>query len=766
MKRDVGSRQAKLLRRATAAIAGALLLSAIGPLALGPSARGEERPAVPAPEDPAGVFLVRYRPGTPRESAARLERALGLTRQREIAQLGIRVVRGRAADAPAIARALARDPSVALVERDRGAAILDTTPNDESWSRQWSHAKVAAPRAWDLTQGSPNVVVAVLDTGVRRDHPDLQGKVVDGYDFVNGDADATDDHGHGTNAAGVVAAATNNRIGVAGMCWACTILPVKVLDADGQGSHSTIAQGIVWAADRGAAVINLSLGGPATTTTLQDAVRYARQRGSVVVAAAGNSGTTERSYPAGYPEAISVAATDINDALYSWSNRGSWVKVAAPGCVYTTGLNDAYGVTCGTSFSSPAVAGVAGLLLSARSGMSAGEVESTIASTAVPFAPDVAHGRVDAYRAVSAVTAAPAPSPTPVPQPDADATPPAVTARTPASGAVGVAPTTAVTATFSEAVKGVSTGTFVLRSKATGALVTASVGYDAARNEASLKPSTALASGASYAATLSDGITDAAGNPLTGTSWTFTTASPSDTTRPSLTARSPAAGAVGVPRTTAVTATFTEPVKGVSTSSFVLRVKATGAVVSATVSYDATARKAVLRPASALGAGQSYTARLSSAITDTTGNALSATTWSFTTTTSSDITRPTIASRSPASGSVGVAVTRAVSATFSEPVKGVSTSSFVLRSKATGAAVSATVSYDATARKAVLRPSSVLAAGQSYVATASTAIRDSAGNALSATSWTFTTQASTTATSATATATESVAYSRYTPFGM
>ncbi len=212
-----------------------------------------------------------------------------------------------------------------------------------------------------------------------------------------------------------------------------------------------------------------------------------------------------------------------------------------------------------------------------------------------------------------------------------DATRPAVTAQSPAAGAAGVPRTTAVTATFSEAVKAVSVSTFTLQSKATASIVSAAVGYDATARKAVLRPSTVLAAGQSYIARLSGSITDAAGNALAATSWTFTTTTSSDATRPGVKAHSPAAGAVGVPRTTAVTATFTERVKGVSTSSFVLRVKATGAVVSATVSYDATARKAVLRPASALGAGQSYIARLSSAISDAAGNALSATTWSFTT---------------------------------------------------------------------------------------------------------------------------------------
>jgi hypothetical protein len=188
--------------------------------------------------------------------------------------------------------------------------------------------------------GSSQVVVGILDTGVDPGQPDLRGKHVAGYDYVNNDQDPSDDNGHGTAVAGVVAASSDNRIGVAGYCWGCRLMPVKVLGADGTGFASCLAQGIVWATDHGARVINASLGSPVNDLTLAAPAQYAWLRGVLVVAAAGNESSPSPDYPAVLPNVLSVSASDHNDRLYAFSNSGA--RVAAPGENSTTGLGGTY----------------------------------------------------------------------------------------------------------------------------------------------------------------------------------------------------------------------------------------------------------------------------------------------------------------------------------------------------------------------------------------------------------------------------------------
>src|SRR5206468_13102282 len=185
------------------------------------------------------------------------------------------------------------------------------------------------------------------------------------WDFIGNDADPPDDHGHGTAVAGVIAARANNHVGGAGSCWRCLVMPIKVLDSKGSGDDTVIAAGIVWATDHGARVINLSLGGPGTSVELTNALAYATGKGVMVVAAAGNSGTTTQFFPAADPRAISVAATTVTDRRYSWSNFGPWVRVAAPGCNVAPILAGGYGNFCGTSSATPVVAGLVALELSA-----------------------------------------------------------------------------------------------------------------------------------------------------------------------------------------------------------------------------------------------------------------------------------------------------------------------------------------------------------------------------------------------------------------
>ena len=283
------------------------------------------------------------------------------------------------------------------------AAPTAVVPNDPLLRASWALAKTNATGAWSLTTGHANTVVAVLDTGVDAGHPDLQGALVSGYDTVNEDADPSDDHGHGTMVAGVIAARANNGIGAAGTCWRCSLMPIKVIAASGAGSAGDVAEGITWAVDHGARVINMSftLSGP--DTGVGAAIARARAHGVLVVAAAGNTGTLDATYPAAFPGVLSVAGTDSADARYGWSNYGSWVRVAAPGCNQTTAVGGGYGDFCGTSSATAFVAGLAGLVRSYAPRLSPDGVGDALSAHAAPVGDFVSAGRVDAAAVLSSL---------------------------------------------------------------------------------------------------------------------------------------------------------------------------------------------------------------------------------------------------------------------------------------------------------------------------------------------------------------------------
>jgi len=264
-----------------------------------------------------------------------------------------------------------------------GEAAADF-PNDACFKYQWHLRQIGMPEAWKRGTGS-GVVVAVIDTGVTQ-VGDLAGtKFVPGYNFIANNTNAADDHGHGTHVAGTIAESTNNRIGVAGVAYGATIMPLKVLSARGSGSMAGIAQAIRWAADHGAGVINMSLGGPFAVGAIASAVKYAHGKGVVIVAAAGNDGHGRVGYPARYPGVIAVAATQFDESTTFYSNWGPQIDIAAPGGntrVDQNGDGKPDGVLqhtivpgdigrtdylwfMGTSMASPHVAGVAALVMGA-----------------------------------------------------------------------------------------------------------------------------------------------------------------------------------------------------------------------------------------------------------------------------------------------------------------------------------------------------------------------------------------------------------------
>jgi serine protease len=312
------------------------------------------------------------------------------------------------ADAVRARQALEAEPAIAAVELNH-IRYAFATPNDPRFASEQQYLlPLRAPAAWDVSHGSTAVKVAILDTGVDLDHPDLASRLLPGYDFVNYDTAAQDDEGHGTMVAGIAAAETNNGIGIAGVAWTASIMPVKVLDDSGAGWDSDIARGITWAADNGAQVINLSLGGPDPSVTLYDAINYARRKGAVVVSAAGNDGAPQLSYPAVYAD-VAVGATDAAGDAAWFSNSGYWVDVTAPGIGITStalaaGAADAYDTGSGTSFASPIVAGVAALVWAQHPGWSQGQVAAQIlrAWDRGPRGLDPFYGLglVDAYAAV------------------------------------------------------------------------------------------------------------------------------------------------------------------------------------------------------------------------------------------------------------------------------------------------------------------------------------------------------------------------------
>ena len=314
-------------------------------------------------------------------------------------------------DASEVIDALAALEDVGTMEADHPVSAA-LAPNDTRYVDQWALPVMGAPAAWDQTTGSSQVVVAVIDTGVDAGHPDLAGSVLPGIDLVNGDTDPADDHGHGTIVAGIAAARGNNGVGVAGVCWSCKVLPIKALDAAGNGVSSNLAQGITWAADQGADVIVLSLSGPSSSTAVANAVAYAEGKGIPVVAAAGNDGTTSLHYPAANQYVIGVAGSTSADERYSWSTYGGWVLVAAPGCALGPVPGGAYGQMCGTSASAPLVGGAIALGLTRAPGATPAQVRSALTSTATPV-PFVATGRINAAAFLAALgpTAPPAPAP-------------------------------------------------------------------------------------------------------------------------------------------------------------------------------------------------------------------------------------------------------------------------------------------------------------------------------------------------------------------
>jgi type VII secretion-associated serine protease mycosin len=314
----------------------------------------------------------------------------------------------RQEDAARLAATLDAHPAVVFAEPNYIRHSM-REPNDPVLQEQWALRNIQALQAWDITTGE-GIKIAVLDTGVSSSHPDLEGQVLPGHNALFGNDRAEDDNGHGTAVAGLIAARTDNGEGIAGMCWGCAILPVKVLNSRGGGSDAAVARGMRWATDAGARVINMSLGGSGDSQTLREAVEYAHSRGALVVAASGNERQSGNpiNYPAAYPQVLAVSGTSNADTVTGFSNTGEHIDIAAPSvALWTTILNDNrdYGPPNGTSFSSPYVSGTAALVFTLRPDLSNDDIRCVLEASADDKGPpgkdaEYGWGRLNAFKAV------------------------------------------------------------------------------------------------------------------------------------------------------------------------------------------------------------------------------------------------------------------------------------------------------------------------------------------------------------------------------
>lgn len=395
----------------------AALLWAVLLLILAPGSKGEPAAQPGVDNDPegapyvAGELLVAYEPGTSEEAEEIVVRRSGaLTLENlpgEVRRISFPAIRREASEAVrerALARALAYLGHKAAVEAVDYNYLREPyfIPNDPMLANQWGLISARFGGAWNDAKGG-RAKVAIVDSGAYSNHPDI-GRIIAQRDFVEDDAVADDDNGHGTHVTGIAGALTDNGKGVAGGCFDCELLIAKVMGRIGFTTDSRIVKGINWSANHGADVVNLSLGGSGDSSVLRKAVDRAYGRGALVVAAAGNDGTNVPQYPAAYSKVIAVSATTADGRLARFSSRGDWVDLAAPGTdILSTRMSGGYDRMSGTSMSAPLVSGLAGLL--ASRGMSADSIRQRMQTTAKDLGPagddpQFGHGRIDADNAV------------------------------------------------------------------------------------------------------------------------------------------------------------------------------------------------------------------------------------------------------------------------------------------------------------------------------------------------------------------------------
>jgi subtilisin family serine protease len=386
--------------------------------ALGMSAAAS---AAPKEAYARGRVIVEARAGLSDAAVDKIAKEHG-GKRRKLGQSRLYVIELPAnASETAVVAQLQRRPELKFAELDR-VVKSTATVNDPYIGSEWHLSKVNALSAWDVAVGN-GITIAILDSGINVNHPDLMDRLVAGYNFYNSNTDVSDVCGHGTAVAGVAAASANNALGVAGVAGSARIMPLRIAYNDGTGScyayYSTIASGLTFAADNGARVANVSYGGVAGSASVQSAARYMKGKGGLVFVSAGNNNIDENITTDG--SMVAVSATDSADNKASFSSWGNFVSLSAPGTsIWTTNNAGSYGAWNGTSFSSPLSAGVAALVMSVRPDLGAGDAESLLYSTAVDLGsagrdPVFGYGRVNADAAVRAALAYAAPADTGVP---------------------------------------------------------------------------------------------------------------------------------------------------------------------------------------------------------------------------------------------------------------------------------------------------------------------------------------------------------------
>lgn len=358
-------------------------------------------------EDTHEEIVVKFKSHISEEVKTRVRNIHGAVYSDKIEKIRAEILKVKKNNRGRVIEELTKSGLVEYAEPNHIATISAIT-NDLSLASQWGMFAIDAADStglsgWNIATGDAGVRIAILDTGMSTKHPDLVGKIVVSRNFSSSKT-ITDRNGHGSHVAGIAAAATNNARGVAGVGYNTSLMNVKVLGDNGSGFYSWIANGIIWAADNGADVINMSLGGASGSQVLLDAVNYAWNKGVLLVAAAGNGGVSSLSYPAAYEPIIAVAATTKTDTKPSWSNYGSWVDVAAPGLeIYSTYRGTSYATLSGTSMASPFVAGLAGLIWGQGICTTNTCVRNAIETTADPVAGTGiywTYGRINAYKAL------------------------------------------------------------------------------------------------------------------------------------------------------------------------------------------------------------------------------------------------------------------------------------------------------------------------------------------------------------------------------
>ena len=391
---------------------GAIILAIFGGLISPGSTAGEPESRAPGAGRSGtwaeGRILVLPHAGLPEKELAKIVGEHG-GKARKIGQSDLYIV-----DLPghgsekAVAARLAHHPHLKFAELDY-LVEPDFMPNDPQYGSAWHLPKIGASSAWDSSQGS-GVTIAILDSGVDGRHPDLSSRMVAGWNFYDNNSITSDVFGHGTKVAGTASAITNNAVGVSGVAGQSKIMPVRVSGTNGSAYISTIAKGLTWAADNRARVANVSFNGVAGSASIQNASQYMKNKGGLVVVAAGNNGIDQNYTPT--TTLIAVSATDANDFKTSWSSYGSFVAMSAPGAgILTTTWGGGYGSVSGTSFASPVTAGVVALMMAANPGLPNTDIEKRLFSSAVDLG-DMGrdryygYGRVSAAGAVQAVISA------------------------------------------------------------------------------------------------------------------------------------------------------------------------------------------------------------------------------------------------------------------------------------------------------------------------------------------------------------------------